>query len=546
VERTLPDGEMEWSWSVENFSPRLPEPGMPPWHFQGRFIQVSDFKSWHDVAAGFAAAWKEEFENAELAAAAAEIAALPGTLEERVERALRLVQDDLRYLSVNTELGGQIPTAPGKVLQRRFGDCKDKAFLLVHLLRRLGVPARAVLVHSQFRRRIEQFLPTPGIFDHVIVEFELAGERRWVDATTPHQGGGPLGRSLPDFGTGLPLDPAVTELEPVFPSKEAAGRYELTETLRLRSSASPLRLKAVLQATGSYADELRRRIAFDGVNALSQSREQLYQSVYVNVSRETELEWRDDRDRNELVIADSYVIPKSVVQFAEPGVCGTRITAHLIRGLMGFHDTEKRKQPLALPHPCSVHHRIVCDFETIYGHGKQVLSVETREFRLELRCTRTAGRVSYDYDYHTYADHVAATDYTHHRTKMHEAWKVTQLMVNVPSDRRLGKRDHSDAPILPEPNNVGEPAELAMATPMPAGLGEIAPCLSSMSADQRAVAASEATKKSSRATSVAFGKPQDTSRFSAETRKLMQIIAWVVFGGIFLIKLTIALLAYHK
>jgi len=43
-------------------------------------------------------------------------------------------------LSVNLELGGQIPAPTETVIRRRYGDCKDLAFLLVRLLRRWECP----------------------------------------------------------------------------------------------------------------------------------------------------------------------------------------------------------------------------------------------------------------------------------------------------------------------------------------------------------------------------------------------------------------------
>jgi hypothetical protein len=51
TERVLENGETEWSWQVQRFAPREPEPDMPTWHFHGRIIQVSDFPSWAYFAA---------------------------------------------------------------------------------------------------------------------------------------------------------------------------------------------------------------------------------------------------------------------------------------------------------------------------------------------------------------------------------------------------------------------------------------------------------------------------------------------------------------
>jgi hypothetical protein len=470
-EREAGDGETEWSWRVENFAPRQPEPDMPLWHFHGRFIQVSDFASWQPVASGFAAAWAEDLDNPELLAAAREIAAATDDLADRVERALRLVQDELRYLSVNTELGGQIPASPGTVLRRRFGDCKDKALLLAHLLRRLGVSARPVLVHSRFRHKVAQFLPMPAAFDHVIVEYEMEGERRWVDATISFQGGGPLRRALPGYGMGLPLQADVTALESIVSAKGSAGLYEICDVFRLRSSTAPLVLVSTVKATGPYADDLRRQITMEGLIAAGQAREKLCQQHYVKARRHAPTEWRDDRVRNEVIVADAFLIPETVVPLAEPGFAGFVVHAHLIRSVLGFSDSDQRKQPLALPFPCCVEHRIECEFETPFTTANESLGVRTDEFSYEAKCTRMPAVTILRYTCETRADHVAPQHFTTHRQKVLQALGATQFAIHLPTGRRFVRNTEILGNLLPPASAAGatQPPETVPAAPVALG-----------------------------------------------------------------------------
>ena len=44
--------------------------------------------------------------------------------------ALRFVQDEVRYLSISEGSKGWQPAHPTLTFERRFGDCKDKSFLL--------------------------------------------------------------------------------------------------------------------------------------------------------------------------------------------------------------------------------------------------------------------------------------------------------------------------------------------------------------------------------------------------------------------------------
>jgi transglutaminase-like putative cysteine protease len=103
-------------------------------------------------------AWEQATTDEAVAGLVEEVCDRETELLPRIEKALRLVQDEFRYLSVNLEHGGQIPTPPDLVARRRFGDCKDLSVLLVKILRRLGVSAHAVLVNTAQRRSIAELL----------------------------------------------------------------------------------------------------------------------------------------------------------------------------------------------------------------------------------------------------------------------------------------------------------------------------------------------------------------------------------------------------
>ena len=97
--------------------------------------------------------------------------------------ALRFVQDDVRYTGLEIGAGAYRPSQPGVVLARRFGDCKDKVFLLVTLLRAMGVEAYPALVHSRMGIGVAERAPSPGAFDHVIAKVRFKDRDYWLDAT---------------------------------------------------------------------------------------------------------------------------------------------------------------------------------------------------------------------------------------------------------------------------------------------------------------------------------------------------------------------------
>src|SRR6185312_13347534 len=96
-------------------------------------------------------------------------------------------------------------------VKRRYGDCKDKALLLVTMLRALGIAARPALVSTTYGGHVGDYAPTASLFDHAIVQVMLNGGPAWIDPTDVDQRGG-LTDVAASFGAGLVLGPSTDSL----------------------------------------------------------------------------------------------------------------------------------------------------------------------------------------------------------------------------------------------------------------------------------------------------------------------------------------------
>jgi transglutaminase-like putative cysteine protease len=167
---------------------RLPRDAPPRYGWQ-RFFEFSDYSNWAAVSTRFYALFAEAARlkiESPLRAEAARIAARYSSPTERAQAALSLVQDQVRYVFIGLDGGNYKPASAEETWQRRYGDCKAKTALLLALLNELGVPARAVLVqNSGFDDGIDQRLPLPGLFDHVMVNADIGGKTYWLDGTLP-------------------------------------------------------------------------------------------------------------------------------------------------------------------------------------------------------------------------------------------------------------------------------------------------------------------------------------------------------------------------
>ena len=353
---THQEGETRWVWSRENFPGSRAEENTPPWHISYPWIQVSDCPDWETVAAAFAGAWEADKAEADLAAITPEIAAGEGGILQQTEKAIQMVQDQYRYVSLGGELDGQPPAAPEMVARHRYGDCKDLSLLLMVLLKRLGLEARLVLVNTALRKSLAGLLPMPSLFDHVVVEYKTRGEIRWVDATVKGQGGGSLNRVICNFGVGLPVARAGSDLiEAPAPAVES-NVYQIKESVLLDTSGAPSILGVVITARGSHAEDLRREFQNQGAEIIARRRLQLCVDRFIDVKRVGPMEYRDNRTDNEFFLAEVFEIAHFLKEDAQSSWSKLEIAAEDVANLLPLPVSGARHNPFGLPHPCHMVH----------------------------------------------------------------------------------------------------------------------------------------------------------------------------------------------
>jgi hypothetical protein len=353
---THEDGETHWVWTRENLPAARAEENTPPWHISYPWIQVSDCPDWDTVAAAFAEAWDLEKAGADLAAITPEIAAGEGGILQQTEKAIQLVQDQYRYLALDGELDGEPPTAPEVVARRRYGDGKDLSVLLMLLLKRLGLEARLVLVNTDFRKSLAGLLPMPSLFNHLVVEYKARGETRWVDATAKGQGGGSLNRVIRDFGVGLPVARAGSDLIAAPEPAPESNVYQIKESVLLDTSGDSSIFGVVVTARGAHAEDLRREFETQGAEAIARRRLQMCVDRFIDVKRVGPMEHRDNRTDNEFFLAEIFEIRNFLKDDGQSSWCKMEVVAEVVANLLPLPISGPRHTPLALPHPCHLVH----------------------------------------------------------------------------------------------------------------------------------------------------------------------------------------------
>lgn len=181
-------------------------------------------------------------------------------LVDRLHAAQRWIAQDFRYLSIGLGEGGYLPRDPAEVVRSQFGDCKDKALLMVALARQLGAKAWIVLVNTRGIRDTTQV--TKDRFNHAIAVVELEGARTYLDLTDELL---PFGELSPDLegSLGLLVRPGGgSEWVRLPESPLEHNWYEAT----VRGDVNPAGNFAgsvIIKAGGTAASSLR--IVLDGV-----------------------------------------------------------------------------------------------------------------------------------------------------------------------------------------------------------------------------------------------------------------------------------------
>lgn len=222
-------------------------------------LEASSFADWGGVSKVMAPMYATDgviAPDSPLAAELAKIKAADADPMARTAAALRLVQEQVRYLFNGMDQGNYKPQSPAETWALRYGDCKAKTLMLLALLRGLNIEAEPVLANSNLGDLVPERLPTPGAFDHILVKAIVAGETLWLDGTDSGARLADL-RDAPNFGWVLPVRSDGAALVAI--PKRAHARPDIEAAIDLDESAG-VGLPAPLTATITLRGRLAQMI----------------------------------------------------------------------------------------------------------------------------------------------------------------------------------------------------------------------------------------------------------------------------------------------
>lgn len=141
-------------------------------HYAGPGVAAASVSTWKSIGEWYAPLIRDRVAaTPEVAAKAQELTAGKTDFYDKAEAIGEFVQKQVRYFAVEVGIGGYQPHAAGDVLQRRYGDCKDKATLVSAMLSAVGIHAALVMVDSE-RGVVDPAAPSL-VGDHMITAIEV-------------------------------------------------------------------------------------------------------------------------------------------------------------------------------------------------------------------------------------------------------------------------------------------------------------------------------------------------------------------------------------
>ena len=163
------DGRRTDRFTLTDVPPLQREPLMPRLPELLVHVHASTFASWQDVGRFYWGLMRDKLDvDDDVRALAKKLVAGLEDDRAKVAAIYRQAATETRYVALEFGIEGIRPRRAALTLARGWGDCKDKATLIVALLREVGIDAEVVLVRTGLRGGFDPTTASLEPFDHAI------------------------------------------------------------------------------------------------------------------------------------------------------------------------------------------------------------------------------------------------------------------------------------------------------------------------------------------------------------------------------------------
>ena len=434
--------ETEYLWDRLDAPAVEREDSTPGWVERFPAVDLTEFKNWADVVQWALPLFKVSLTSPpQLEAKVQGWKAQFQTPEERLIAALRFVQDEVRYLGIEMGRYSHQPSQPASVFNRRFGDCKDKSFLLSTILNGLGIDAAPALVNARTGKSLDNWQPSPFAFNHVIVQVRLGGRTYWLDPTISSQRGGLGSYYDPPYARALVLRQGGGALEQIPPPSSSSGSTTVNELYTLPYNA-PVTYVVTTTYRGADADGMRSNLAGQSLEELGKFKINYYASEIPSIRAESLPQVHDDEVANAITISERYIIDDFWKEQHH------RFIADRIYNELGKPGISRRSLPLEITYPLTINQTIEIELPDAQYVPADSGTISDTALRLVYTQSRIGSRIKLEYSLTGLNDHVAAEQVPGHMDTIEQMRSVAVFQLPGGRGSLTNRRAGSSGAVL--------------------------------------------------------------------------------------------------
>lgn len=425
-----------YEWKKSDVRPMNLQDMVPAWYNPYPRVEISEFNNWNEVNKWSMGLFPFSSKPAgALLKKIGEIKANNSSDDKRTIAALRFVQDDIRYMGIEMGVNSHRPANPEKVFNQRFGDCKEKSYLLCTMLREMGIHATPVLINSSETKGLFSLLPSPTVFDHVVVKVVVNGRDYWFDPTISFQRGGINAISFPNYSAGLVLSDTTTSLSTI-PVK-AISKVETVEYFTIKPDFKNADLKVTTTYWGDDADAIRGDFNNLSKVELMEKYQKYYATYFQNIVADS-INFVENEENGTIETIEYYHINKIWKTNTENGL-KISIYPFVTESIIRRPKDRERTMPVSLYFPAEYKEKIIFDMPEAWNVDEDANEIKSRFFTYSNRFYSEANKVILETSYSSLTDFAPVSECAEYFDKIEEYDNASTYEVTYGSKQEKAK-----------------------------------------------------------------------------------------------------------
>lgn len=398
-------------WEANDLPGVINESNQSEWYISYPFAIVSEYKTWQEVGAWASRVFSMEKQSLpqDFKDQIARWKKSSSNTKEVIDSVLLFVKDKIRYMGIEIGTSAIKPTAPSKVFERRFGDCKDKSVFLAAAIKELGYQAHPALVNSYSKSAIGQWLPAGIAFNHCIVHAVINDKEYWFDPTISGQRGTFSELYTPNYKLAFVVSPNSTELKQISGSR--ASGIKITEDFYVSDFGGNVVFKVETEYKGIEADQQRNLFKAD-LEEVKRSYENYYSSRYKNI-KIINLSVEDFPASNTFVVKDEYEIEEFWTRDSTKtdNIVVAELYPQVVGEKLNTSTTANRTTPFRLEYPLIIEQNTTIHLPVDWPTDVKPIFYDNKYFKLDHKVENSGKKLFVKTFYTTNAEEVAPEDF---------------------------------------------------------------------------------------------------------------------------------------